>query len=71
MTSTHPHTLSTPCGVDLGETRSRFLLARAQTAAHVSTAQYHQMREMGLLTPSPRTSTGRSAQRATRATRLI
>jgi len=37
-----------PADVDLGETRSRFLFARAQTRAHALTADYLQAREAGI-----------------------
>jgi acyl-CoA reductase-like NAD-dependent aldehyde dehydrogenase len=47
MTATNANSPREPRAVDLRETRSRFLLARAQTAAHVSTAEYLHLREMG------------------------
>jgi hypothetical protein len=45
--------------VDLRKTRSRFLLARAQTGAHARTADYLRARETGL---AELTATARDAR---------
>jgi hypothetical protein len=44
MTRRPPHLPKAPSDVDLGKTRSRFLLARAQTCAHAPAADYMRIR---------------------------
>jgi hypothetical protein len=52
--------------IDLGETRSRFLFARAQTRAHALTSDYVQFRESGF-GESAATAQTRARPRATAA----
>ena len=47
MTRRHARPSKAPSDVDLGKTRSRFLLARAQTCAHAAAADYLRVRAMG------------------------
>ena len=50
MTSRHTGPVDAP--VRPGQTRSQFLLARKQAAAHASTAHYGRIRQMGMW-PAP------------------